>query len=285
MNTILFPTDFSEAANKAFIYALALADATGARIVTMHSYELPNLRRSNLQHTMAEVYESINLETFQNYRDSVPALRTIAEENGFSAVSVQHVLVEGRTTHAIIRQAKKDKADLIVMGTTGATGLKEIFLGSVAGEIMEDAPCPVLGIPIAATFDAALKKIAFGTNFQKEEVPAMNWLAHWAEVINAEVAVVHIDLAHTEELSPRMPEWSAQFAGQEHLTFHVEDAMDFKLGITNFMEKTKADILATVIHKRNFIQEFFNFSKTKTLAYHLENPILAIPVGVFAEKV
>lgn len=284
MNTILFPTDFSKAANKAFIYALALADATGARVVTMHSYELPNLRRSNLQHTMAEVYESINLETFQNYRDSVPALRTIAEENGFSAVSVQHVLVEGRTTHSIIRQAKKDKADLIVMGTTGASGLKEVFLGSVAGEIMEDAPCPVLGVPIAAVFDAGLKKIAFGTNFQKEEIAAINWLASWAKVINAQLEVVHIDLAHTEELSPRMPDWSAKFSNHHHLAFHVEDAMDFELGITNFMEKTKADILATVIHKRNFIQEFFNFSKTKTLAYHLENPILAIPAAAFVEQ-
>ncbi len=283
MNTILFPTDFSEAAKNAFVYALSLADATGARIVTVHTYELPNLRRANLQHTLAEVYESINLETFENYRDSIPALREIAEQHGFNHVAVQHVLTEGRATPSIIRQAKKDKADLIVMGTTGASGVKEVLLGSIAGEVMENAPCPVLGVPVAAIFSGKISKIAFGTNFQADEIKPIEWLANWSKTLAASLHLVHIDLAHVEELNPRMGKLAAQFSQHTHLHFEVVDAIDFKTGIVEYMTATEADMLATVIHKRNFIQEFFNYSRTKTLAYHLENPILAIPVASMKE--
>ncbi|MEL6143627.1 MAG: universal stress protein, partial [Bacteroidota bacterium] len=138
MQRILFPTDFSDAANHAFSYALRVAQVLNAKIIVFHAYEMPSLGRA-LPHTLAEFYESIKLEEFKNYEDNIPVLEKVAKELNLTEINVQYVMEGGIPKSAIIRQAKKDAVDLIIMGTTGASGFKEVFLGSVAGEVMENA--------------------------------------------------------------------------------------------------------------------------------------------------
>lgn len=284
MKTILFPTDFSDAANHAFVYALQLAYALEARIVTMHAYELPDLRRANLSRMLAEVYESINLEEFEDYRDSIPALHKIAEEQGMTSVDLQHVLREGNPTRAIFKQAQQEEADLIVLGTTGATGLKEVFLGSVAGEVMEKAACPVLAVPSSAVFDGNLDKLAFATDYNREDPVAIRWFAELAKTIGAKIEVVHIDLGPADTLNTKMSELASIVADEEQLIdYSVVAGFIFEEALTNYLGAEKIDILATLIHKRNKIQEFFSYSLTKKLAYHLTTPILAMPAKVFAD--
>ncbi|MEM7574964.1 MAG: universal stress protein [Bacteroidota bacterium] len=284
MKTILFPTDFSDAANHAFVYALQLAYALEAKIVTIHAYELPDLRRANLSRMLAEVYESIKLEEFEDYRDSIPVLHKIAEEQGMTSVEVQHVLQEGNPTRAIFKQAHKEEADLIVLGTTGATGLKEVFLGSVAGEVMEKAPCPVLAVPQSAVFDGNLDKLAFATDYNREDPKAIRWFADLAKVIGAKIEVVHIDLGPADTLNTKMTELASKVADQEDfINFSVVGGFIFEEALTNYLGAEKIDILATLIHKRNMIQEFFSYSLTKKLAYHLTTPILAMPAKVFGD--
>ena len=91
MKNILFPTDFSEAANNAFVYALKLAEQFDAKITTLHVYELPKVRGTAMPNTIQEIYESINIEEFDNYRDSIPVLREIAEANNLDQVQ-NHLL-------------------------------------------------------------------------------------------------------------------------------------------------------------------------------------------------
>ena len=282
MKTILFPTDFSDAANHAFVYALQLAYALEAKIVTMHAYELPDLRRANLSRMLAEVYESINLEEFEDYRDSIPVLHEIAEEYGLSSVELQHVLTQGQTTKAIYRQAVKEEADLIVLGTTGATGLKEIFLGSVAGEVMEKAPCPVLAVPASAVFDGNLDKLAFATDYNREDPNAIKWLEGMAKQIGARIEVVHVDLGPNGTLNTKMSDLASKVTNDDDiLDFSVVEGFIFEEALTNYLGAEKIDILATLIHKRNKLQEFFSYSLTKKLAYHLTTPILSMPAKVF----
>ncbi|RME93160.1 MAG: universal stress protein, partial [Bacteroidetes bacterium] len=177
MATILFPTDFSEAANRAFIYALKLADKMDARIVTLHAFDRPDI--SSLPHVpraLEEFHRNLDLEEFENYRSVVPALRKIQEDEGLTQVPVVHTIIEGDTKEVILKQAEVEEADLIVMGTTGARGLKKVLLGSVAGEILENAPCPVLAVPREAVFDGEINTIAFTTSFAQEEIRGLNLL-------------------------------------------------------------------------------------------------------------
>ena len=81
MKKILFPTDFSYVSNNAFIYALKLADSINAEIITMHVYHLPQANYINVSEYLHEIYDVTELSNFENYKDEVPVLRRIAEEN------------------------------------------------------------------------------------------------------------------------------------------------------------------------------------------------------------
>lgn len=283
MKKILFPTDFSAVADHAFVYALKLADQIGASITTVHSYELPIIKNSHLPVTMREVYESISLEEFENYRDHVPHLHKIAEKAGLDQLEIEHVMLEGEAVYNIIRQAHKEDYELIVMGTTGASGLKKIFLGSVAAEVMENAPCPVLAIPGKANFDGVIDKVAFATSYKEDEVGALRWLAKSHLFEDAQIYCVHIDLQHTEDLSHQMARFRERFADLEgKVSFEVVDHTDFSKAISEYINETGIDLLAMVIHKRNYFKEWFGYSYTKSLAYHSSSPIMAIPEKAIA---
>jgi nucleotide-binding universal stress UspA family protein len=190
---------------------------------------------------------------------------------------------EGETISSIIDMAKKEEADLIVMGTTGASGLKEIFIGSVAAEIMENAPCPVFAVPRDAKFDGRLDRIGFTTEFKKEEKLALEFLHKWAKPFEADIYCVHADLKHIEPLAHRMDELKAEFLEWRDVHFDVVDSTDLESAVTAYMAEYRIDVLAMVIHKRNFFQEIFSYSQTKKMAYHLKTPILALQATLFSE--
>lgn len=284
MKKILFPTDFSPAATQAYIYALELAKAIDASIVTLHAYQLPSIRASGLNNTIAAYLEDLKLEEFENFKDKVPGLHRIAEEHGLGNIPNDHVLELGEPESCILRLAKKEKVNLIVMGTTGATGAKEIFLGSVAGEVMEKAPCPVLAVPQDAVFDGRLDHLAFTTNFSPEDHVALEWLTAWAEPFHPEIEVIHVDLNHVEEYAGKMDKFQDAFADQQLNYTVVDSDSDFETAISEYLATTKSDFVAMVTFKRTFWQELFNKSHTKNLSYHMNLPIMAMPAGLFASS-
>jgi nucleotide-binding universal stress UspA family protein len=116
MKKILYPTDFSETAENAFLYALQVADTLGASVITLHAFDRPDISNFNLPGVLREVYDSIDLDEFENYEDEVPLLRDIATDNGYYHIPMVHVLEEGAPVSAILRTANKNKADLSSWG-------------------------------------------------------------------------------------------------------------------------------------------------------------------------
>ncbi|MCB0583191.1 MAG: universal stress protein [Phaeodactylibacter sp.] len=277
MKNILFPTDLSPAAEKAFIYALHFADKVGAMLTTLHVYIKPEVKGGKLPHTLSEFYASYDLEHFQNYKDAIPPLRDIQEANGFSHVKVVHLLKGGgKVLPTILQTAKEEDADMIIMGTTGARGLREIFLGSNAGEVLENADCPVIAVPEKSEFDGRIDQIAFTTTYKDEERKALEKVIAITAPFRPEIHCINVDLSHTESITHQMDAFRASFKGQDNLQFHVLEGNDIKEAIFDFLEKNDIDILAMVTHKRNFLEELFNYSRTKTMSYHARTPVFSI---------
>ncbi|MDX1407401.1 MAG: universal stress protein [Saprospiraceae bacterium] len=277
MKKILFPTDFSEAADHAFVYALNIADKLDAQITTVHAYHLPHVQAVRLPRTLKEVYDSIVIEEFENYRDHVPHLHEVAAAQGLSHVPVRHAMIEARqgVVRAILGVADRDEFDFIIMGTTGASGLREIFLGSVAAEMLENACCPVLAVPRKAVFDGRIDKIAMTTEFAPSEKQTLEQVMQFAGEFEADVYVVHVDTSHTEQFAQRMQSYRKDLGEYPNLYFKVIDAISVEAALAQFIEEYRIDVLAMQTHKRNFIQELFTYSMTKKMAYHLRVPILA----------
>jgi len=281
MKNILFPTDFSEAANRAFIYALHFARKFDAKVTTLHVYQRPRISAMHMAKTLEEFYETFDLEEFENYRDSIPPLKKIAEDEGFGDLEIYHALEGGDDINStILKVAHRDKADLMVMGTTGARGLKRIFLGSVAAYVLEKAPCPVLVVPEEAEFDGVIDRVAFTTSFSPLEKEALGRIEEMLKPFHPEVNCVNVDTAHTHSLDQKMEEFSSDFGARENLKFEVLEGNDIFAELTKYLSQNQMDIIAMVTHKRKFVQKFFDYSKTKKMTYHAQTPVLAIPADI-----
>jgi nucleotide-binding universal stress UspA family protein len=270
---ILFPTDFSQAAQHAYVYALQFAKATGASIITLHAYRLPDIRGVHLPNTLQQIYEGISLETFENYKDTVPVLHTIAEQQHATSVPVSHVMEEGDPIRTIIRTAEENAVDLIIMGTTGAGMIKEVFLGSVAAEVMENANVPVLAIPNDAEFKGHIGRMALAAELQEEDEKALPRVLAIAEMFGAKLYCVNADVAHTTQYTHRVEGFRSKFPEVE---FHVLESTDIETSVRTFVKQHHIDILAMIIHKRGWLKELFSYSMTKRMSYQTDIPILAI---------
>lgn len=143
IRTILVPTDFSEDAETAVASAVELARIFKARLALLHAYHLD----------IPPVYAGWGGD-FVNTQEVFDAIRGSAEASLDALqkkIASQGVEVEGRVvmehaSQAILDEAERLQADLIVMGTRGLTGLKHVVLGSTAERIVRLAPCPVLTV-------------------------------------------------------------------------------------------------------------------------------------------
>lgn len=280
MKNILFPTDFSPAANNAFIYALELANELEASITAIHAYKLPDIKGINMLYSVQEVYKTINVEKFQNHQDAIPVLRTLAEEHRLGYIPINHILRQGDTIPTILQAADAEQSDCIVMGTTGASGLKEIFVGSVAGEVMEQANCPVLAVPEKAKYDGVIDRIAITTTYTAEEKKALQKAIEFARNFEADVYCINVDTSNTQYYTHQMEKLQSEFSHWPHLHFEVLDGTDVFEEVTAYLKKNQIDILAMLSHKRSFFQELFNYSYVKKMAYHATTPILSFPAQV-----
>jgi len=280
MKKILFPTDFSEMSTKAFIYALKLADKTGAGITTLHVYKKPQIGAHHLPSTMQSFFETFDWHEFESYKRALPPLRKIAEENNLTNVEMVHVMREGeKLIETIIDVAREDESDMIVMSTSGAEGLKEIFLGSFAGEVLENAHIPVLAVPKDATFDGHLNNIAFTISYKEEEKLALKKVLELRQWFDFELHCINVDTAHVEFHNKRMDQIKEEFGSYDKIHFVVLEGTDMFKVLTEYMDEKEIDILAMTTHKRTFLQELFEYSRTKYLAYHSKVPILSFQAG------
>lgn len=142
MRRILFASDFSKASQKAFATAVAMAKANRARLTILHVI-VPFTPIVPEQYINTQTWEQIDSEARRWSRQQLDRLTAKAKTAGIRAVGL---LLEGDPARQIARAARSKRADLLVLGTHGRTGLRKFFVGSVAGRVVATASCPVVTV-------------------------------------------------------------------------------------------------------------------------------------------
>jgi nucleotide-binding universal stress UspA family protein len=139
---ILHASDFSPASRPAFRRALDLARANRATLTIVHVYSIvvPMMGEG---YATAQVYDRWIADIRADAQRRLNRLVAQARKHG---VRAKGLLLEGIAHDRIVRAARSTRADLIVMGTHGRTGLGRAFLGSVAARVLTLARCPVLTV-------------------------------------------------------------------------------------------------------------------------------------------
>ena len=139
---ILHPTDFSPASAAAFARALDEARTSGAELILVHVLS-PIIPMVGDGYISPKAYEDLDRAARQHSRKELDLLAARARA---PRVRITPVLVEGSPADQIVRVARARRADLIVMGTHGRTGLDRLFMCSVAERVIGTASCPVLTV-------------------------------------------------------------------------------------------------------------------------------------------
>ncbi len=137
LKRIVYATDFSPLSEVALQYATALARDTGATLLITHVEEDP------LAYGAGEGFVALPEWTSEAIRKRLEAV-VPPDEN----VQYEHRLLLGDPAEMIVQLADEEKADLIVMGTHGRSGLSRLLMGSVAEAVVREASCPVLTVKL-----------------------------------------------------------------------------------------------------------------------------------------
>jgi nucleotide-binding universal stress UspA family protein len=141
---IIYASDFSRASLVAFPHALRLAKALDAELAILHVLPSPAAPFIEGGYVPQQVWDDMYAGMRAAATRHLDPLLTKAAEAGVRATPV--VLDSGAPAEDIVRTAQETKADMLVLGTHGRTGIAKFFLGSVAARVVATATCPVLTV-------------------------------------------------------------------------------------------------------------------------------------------
>lgn len=278
MKHILFPTDFSEVAKNAYIYALKFADALEAEITVLHVYDLPITDMPPMPETAQEVFDIVELNQFESFKEELAELHSIAEHHKLGHIKLKNVLEYGDLVYNLNKICEEQEVEMVIMGTKGASGLKETFLGSTTGSVIANAKVPVLGIPENAEF-VKIKNIAFTTQYQDRDNDALTKTLELSRLFNARVQCLYIkNDDDPDDIDERINEWKIYYRDENVDLFNI-NGRDVEQTIIDFIENQNTNLLVMRTHKRGFFESLFHSSLTKKMAYHTKIPLLIFREG------
>lgn len=276
IKTILVPTDFSPSADSAIHYLLKTSSLFEASIILYHCF-IP-FESGFYPLTLS------NKENQDNNRvltDRLNAIKdSILKKNANLSIST-HV-DQGPEGTKIIEFCKKKKVDLVMMGTKGASGLKEKLIGSFTAEVITKVACPVLAVPEKYKFKVP-KNITYATNYSKKDKKVIQSFLELNLVSNPQINILHIDRGITfftadEDYGKYKKTIEMQFKDFS-FTFNHIVGEDVEKTILEEISINKADILVMNPLKRKGIwNRIFHKSLTKKIACHIDIPLLSIPI-------
>lgn len=274
MKKILFPTDFSAIATNAFKHAVGLANLVQGELILLHTYELPIIDNQFATENYKQIFDAVGLTNFDRFKDEIPKLRKIASEMGGDNLKISHVLLDGDLVFNMKNVIKDDHIDYVVMGTSGASGWKEMFLGTNTGEAVSYCSVPVLSVPEGAKF-IKIQTIGFTTRYRAKDKVALSNVLKIATLAGATVKCLYVQTKDSDNTKATFAEWEAHFKN-EPVEFFVIPGDNVKETIEEFLDHQNIDVLAMLTYKRNFFQWMFTTSFTEKMSYHCTIPILAM---------
>lgn len=140
---ILHATDFSKASARALDEAVSLAKQNHAELLVVHVIEPVGQYAAGEDFGGAELYMKIEEAAEQDAQRSMQKLMLKLKQ---ARVNAKSLLLKGLAHEQIVKAARSRKANMIVIGTHGRTGLSKLFMGSVAGKVVSLASCPVVTV-------------------------------------------------------------------------------------------------------------------------------------------
>lgn len=271
INKILIPTDFSPVSENALNYALQVAEKSGASLHILHVKQVPMIDATY----PADTYQLYAAEMDELEEDNQKKLETSLL--GKTAVKYTFFSTMGFVADEVVNHAGEHGIDLIVMGTTGASGIAELLVGSNAASVIGKALVPVLIIPPAHVY-RNINHILYSTDFNEPEFPAVSRMMFFAELYDAKVSVLHVKTEYDKYFNSENNFFvrnKEQFSKNEINIINIKEG-DVSEIIDQYVDELSIDLLVMAKHNRSFFDRLFHRSLSKKMAYHSKVPLLVV---------
>lgn len=274
MKKILVPTDFSNFGKLAENSAIEIAIKSNASIEFIHLMDIPKyLNPSATAGTELPQELKTKIGAAHQYMNE---LVYHAEQKGLNAKSY---FSETLGIDVIKKHVEQHEIDLIVMGSHGAGGFKEAFLGSNTQRVLRTVSAPVL--VVKNEMPAEFKNIVFAATFKEDVHKPFSKVLNFAKVYASNVHLLYINMPYNFEDTisslERMKEFAAQYPTQQFKQ-HIFNAFDEESGIIKFSKTNGIDLIATTTHGKSGFIQMLSPSITESLANHSSLPVLSINI-------
>lgn len=270
MKRILVPTDFSECAHNASEVAIDLAKRSGGEIVFLHLAINPD----GPSHVKGEVISGSRAEIGQE-RAAMDNLVSHAIREGIGA---HEAFVIGNGQERIEDYIKPYNIDWLVMGSHGATGIRELVIGSRTQHVIRNVDIPTLVIK-NPPINTAPKHIVFASTFRKDVAAALTPVVSYAKMWNASLDLLFINmmshLIDEEVARGLMQVQMAPHYGLDY-TVNIVETNDKEAGIAEFASRIKADVIAVALESKSLVGRLFNPNLAEKLVNHSLLPVLVV---------
>ncbi|PKG53283.1 MULTISPECIES: universal stress protein [Olleya] len=274
MKKLLVPTDFSKEAENAVQVAAQLARKHDCEIILLHMLELPF---NNLADTpsMSELPEAVYFMKLAHKE-----FETLLQKDYLKGLTVHEAVDFNEIATGILETCNNHDIDLIVMGSHGSEGIKELFIGSNTEKVIRTSNTPVLVIKNEhAHFD--IKEFVFASDFKNDNKETYQQAVKLANLFEAKMHLLNVNtpsnFTTTAASKVRMMEFIDNNTFDNY-TINIYNDDTIEKGILNFSKIVNADLIGISTHGRQGIAHFFNGSISEDLVNHAKRPVITFKI-------
>lgn len=272
MKTILVPTDFSDAANDASLFALELAKKNEAKVLLLHTYSLPIVDVQSGVLSANMLYSSVDLDEFELFKENNKKLEELAYSKGLEAVEIHHKIVLGELSVSINQCVKEEKVDFIIMATSGDDDWFSKIMGTNTDSVILTANVPTLVLPEGCN-TKELETIGFTTRFREKDREPFAQTVNLANKLGWSVKCLHVINSENEVSEDIINSWRKEFEN-EKVSFILNKSENVVDAIEYFINHYQIDLLGMVTYKRDFFTELFTKRLTQKMTHRVHIPVL-----------
>lgn len=273
MKRIIVPVDFSKYSEFALEMAANLAKRYDAEILVLHMLEISET-------ILTKGSDDLQAEAVFFLKLAEKRFDEFLEKDFLEGVRITPIIKHFKVFTEVNDVAKEHDADLIIMGSQGASGMKEIFMGSNTEKVVRHSDIPVLVMkhsPILMDFE----KVVFACDFSDKAIEPYLKASKMFDLLGSTMHLVYVNLPNekfrsSSEMESRVSDFLKKADGNTDKMSNVSFVDDYSVekGILSFSENIKADIIAVSTHGRTGLAHFFEGSISEDLANHSVLPVM-----------
>lgn len=281
MQTILVPFDFSEEARNAFEFAQQLATKARCKLKLVHIVETPTTQSFSTMGEMnlnsPQMNQIFFIELMEKRKNQ---LKEIEEQQEGKPFQFKTKIAFGNPYAGISAEIAEIKADLVVMGSKGSSGLEELLIGSNTEKVVRHSKCPVITVKQPVNADD-IKHIIFASEFSAVNSTIIEHIKSLQELLEAELSLVKINTPSFFETSKDSRAKIEEFISRHGLT-HTHSAIynsaSEEEGIIEYAEEVNADLIAMATHGRTGFMHLLSGSIAEDVVNHAKRPVWTMKI-------